>query len=621
MIFIGANSPFGTFQNDTLDRFIYKKLELKIFYGSGARLDSTDSGRHQKKDSYKTGFLIQGHNFKHDSKLIRAIYILTDLQSYTPGYVRTALGKVVEILYAIVPLSPPPETVEERLHVIRTSGPSEQERLPVPTHSSLRPTMRSTDRVRLPRPIVQPRPPPQQVLVRRSTSVQPEPDLLGEILSTEKDALRRISPTPVSSANTNESLDLEKEFRKKDRRGLSLGGSPARKSLMGERFSIPNVAIKNVFGWNFDIFGLEQLTSNRPLVFLGIQLFNAFNVTSVFKTSMDILGNWLLLMEANYHQYNPYHNATHAADVLQAVAYFMKTERLSTYLEPIDQVLCLVAAIIHDLDHPGKTNSFMLVTRHELALLYNDKAILESHHVAFAFKLTTSDPRVNIFENLDPITYRHVRSGIVDTVLATEMVHHYQHVTAFTAALKASFPSVGAASKVSPGESDPFKTEPNTILTRRMLIKCSDVSNPARPLRLTCEWALRICEEFFNETEEELKLGVQLTLPYFIRDTCSLPAAQTGFNDFFTLNLFTPWHEFLQVHDVMRNLRENDAFWRKLIADGVITAAQVLEYFLQNKPGDDPEHPIYSCKLQGHMLIGKDTKNLEVTKLCSRSKD
>lgn len=35
------------------------------------------------------------------------------------------------------------------------------------------------------------------------------------------------------------------------------------------------------------------------------------------------MANWLQVIGANYRRENTYHNATHAADVLQATAYFL----------------------------------------------------------------------------------------------------------------------------------------------------------------------------------------------------------------------------------------------------------------------------------------------------------
>jgi len=44
-----------------------------------------------------------------------------------------------------------------------------------------------------------------------------------------------------------------------------------------------------------------------------------------------------------------------------------------------------IAAAIHDYEHPGLNNSFLISTKAELANRYNDKAVLEMHHVSSAF--------------------------------------------------------------------------------------------------------------------------------------------------------------------------------------------------------------------------------------------
>lgn len=53
----------------------------------------------------------------------------------------------------------------------------------------------------------------------------------------------------------------------------------------------------------------------------------------------------------------------------------------------------------------------------------------------------------------------------------------------------------------------PTSTE-EVNLVKRMLIKCADVSNPTRPLKMCVEWAKRIADEYFNQVwniEETVK--------------------------------------------------------------------------------------------------------------------
>lgn len=74
---------------------------------------------------------------------------------------------------------------------------------------------------------------------------------------------------------------------------------------------------------------------------------------------------------------------------------------LQSSLDQLDEVAALIAATVHDVDHPGRTNSFLCNAGSELAILYNDTAVLESHHAALAFQLTVRDCKSNIFKNID----------------------------------------------------------------------------------------------------------------------------------------------------------------------------------------------------------------------------
>lgn len=150
--------------------------------------------------------------------------------------------------------------------------------------------------------------------------------------------------------------------------------------------------------WNFDIFKLEVLTERRPLLFLGMTIMNLYQVPARLNCDEKIIQNWLAVLEMNYRSQNCYHNSTHAADVLQATARFMQSERLKQVLEPLDEVSALIASAAHDVDHPGKSSQFLCNADNKLAILYNDISVLESHHAALTFKLTLSDDSVNIFK-------------------------------------------------------------------------------------------------------------------------------------------------------------------------------------------------------------------------------
>lgn len=80
-----------------------------------------------------------------------------------------------------------------------------------------------------------------------------------------------------------------------------------------------------------------------------------YRVAERLHCDEQTLRNWLTVMEANYSTHVNYHNSTHATDVMQALARFMRSERLKLLLDPLDEVAALIAAAAHDVGHPGKS--------------------------------------------------------------------------------------------------------------------------------------------------------------------------------------------------------------------------------------------------------------------------
>ncbi|XP_040053120.2 high affinity cAMP-specific and IBMX-insensitive 3',5'-cyclic phosphodiesterase 8B isoform X1 [Gasterosteus aculeatus] len=323
--------------------------------------------------------------------------------------------------------------------------------------------------------------------------------------------------------------------------------------------------------WEFDILELEAATNKRPLTYLGLKVFASFGVCDFLSCPDATLRSWLQLMEASYHSSNSYHNSTHAADVLHATAYFLRKERVKSSLEQLDEVAALIAATVHDVDHPGRTNSFLCNAGSELAVLYNDTAVLESHHAALAFQLTTRDAKSNIFKNTERNQFRTLRQAIIDMVLATEMTRHFEHVSKFansinkpTAAIEESGPASANGDGDGGGPANIRNSPESRLLIKRMLIKCADVANPCRPLRLCVEWAGRISEEYFAQTDEEKSQGLPVVMPVFDRNTCSVPKSQISFIDYFITDMFDAWDAFADLPGLMEHLSENYKYWKAL---------------------------------------------------------
>lgn len=121
---------------------------------------------------------------------------------------------------------------------------------------------------------------------------------------------------------------------------------------------------------------------------MGMALFHHHNLIRKFKIPDLQLHNFLTIIEQGYHKENPYHNAIHAADVAQTLSYFMvnclkgcinqKTSLWildDTVLTDTELFAGIVAALIHDFDHPGVNNTFLVRTQSHKALVYNDISV------------------------------------------------------------------------------------------------------------------------------------------------------------------------------------------------------------------------------------------------------
>ncbi|KAM7342958.1 phosphodiesterase 8 isoform 3-T3 [Cochliomyia hominivorax] len=324
--------------------------------------------------------------------------------------------------------------------------------------------------------------------------------------------------------------------------------------------------LEESLNWEFNIFKLEEVTEKHPLLYLGMEIFRRFDVFSTLGVDETVCKNWLALMESHYHADNSYHNSTHAADVLQATGVFIsQLAAKDLVMDRLEEATALIAAVAHDVDHPGRSSAFLCNSNSPLAILYNDLTVLESHHASTTFRLALADDNVNIFKNLDKDTYKLARSTIIDMILATEMTRHFEHL--------AKFVSVFGA-EVEPRDIVQTEEE-SSILMRRMLIKVADVSNPARPMICCIEWARRIAEEYFTQTDEEKAKELPIVMPMFDRATCSIPKSQIGFIEYIIQDMMHAWDSFIDMPELITYMQINYSQWKKFEEQGIHTLAEI----------------------------------------------
>jgi hypothetical protein len=131
-------------------------------------------------------------------------------------------------------------------------------------------------------------------------------------------------------------------------------------------------------------------------------VFERMDLRQTWQIEESTLRRFLTLIEDGYRK-KQYHNSTHAADVMHAVYFFLTQLGVENVVNPEDVLAGLVASAIHDYDHPGQTNAFLINTSHPLALMYNDSAVLEHYHCAKSFEIILAEENAcNIFSKVIP---------------------------------------------------------------------------------------------------------------------------------------------------------------------------------------------------------------------------
>lgn len=88
--------------------------------------------------------------------------------------------------------------------------------------------------------------------------------------------------------------------------------------------------------------------------------------------------NFMSTLEDHYVKDNPFHNSLHAADVTQSTNVLLNTPALEGVFTPLEVGGALFAACIHDVDHPGLTNQFLVNSSKCSILFWNTKIVIDN---------------------------------------------------------------------------------------------------------------------------------------------------------------------------------------------------------------------------------------------------
>ncbi|KAI0822903.1 HD-domain/PDEase-like protein [Trametes gibbosa] len=272
--------------------------------------------------------------------------------------------------------------------------------------------------------------------------------------------------------------------------------------------------VHSLSSWHFEPHKLPEEEVIACSYILFEALYRIENMRDTVSVPLSSIATFLQHLCQLYRQANTYHNLQHALDVFQAVYFFLvssgvvppvtilledgrtwrrdrdQSDPLVGLLTDEDLFALCIAAVGHDVGHPGLNNAFMKNAKTPLAVVYDDKSVLEQMHYSLILQIMRHHDLSFLLDR--PTNGPLFRQLLLKTVLATDMGVHFDFMADFRALLDgADFPA--------------FKRR---VLVCQALIKCADISNPSRPYLVSQHWATALESEWSSQSllEKHLQL-------------------------------------------------------------------------------------------------------------------
>ncbi|XP_034946825.1 cAMP-specific 3',5'-cyclic phosphodiesterase isoform X4 [Chelonus insularis] len=315
--------------------------------------------------------------------------------------------------------------------------------------------------------------------------------------------------------------------------------------------------LSDIDKWGIDIFRIAELSNNRPLTCVAYTAFQSRDLLKSLAIPPKTFVTFMMTLEDHYVKDNPFHNSLHAADVTQSTHTLLNTPALESVFTPLEITAALFAATIHDVDHPGLTNQFLINSSSELALMYNDESVLENHHLAVAFKLLQNEG-CDIFVNMTKKQRQTLRKMVIDMVLSTDMSKHMS--------LLADLKTMVETKKVAGSGVLLLDNYTDRIQVLENLVHCADLSNPTKPLPLYRRWVGLLMEEFFLQGDREREQNMDIS-PMCDRHNATIEKSQVGFIDYIVHPLWETWADLVHpdAQEILDTLEENRDWYQSMI--------------------------------------------------------
>ncbi|OAD67946.1 hypothetical protein PHYBLDRAFT_127928, partial [Phycomyces blakesleeanus NRRL 1555(-)] len=274
-------------------------------------------------------------------------------------------------------------------------------------------------------------------------------------------------------------------------------------------------------------------------------------------TSSELL-DFLIDVDRGYLP-NAYHSFYHAADVTIVLFAMLSDYDAKQYLTSVDMASLLIAALCHDIGHPGKNNNFQVNIQTDLAKRYNNKSVLECYSCTLTMDLLTKHQLLQHIEEASantgtPTTEAEARISIIKMILATDMIFHYE-LQENLAGLANDGNCLSPCKLLS-------KLEREVLC--QIMLHAADISNALRPWSICKTWSNLVCVEFFGQGDAEKAFGLPIS-PNMDRGQTTQATISLKFGDYIVNPYFEIFAAVFPKSDrLLQLLAENRKEWARL---------------------------------------------------------
>lgn len=327
--------------------------------------------------------------------------------------------------------------------------------------------------------------------------------------------------------------------------------------------------------WFVNTIHLHSLCEPYSLQIATMTMLERWNILPSLKIKERNMRAFLQIIHRGYKS-NPYHGVEHAIDVtarLCAILHHsgMAEKLMMTRKGALNLLAVVIAAVVHDYEHPGVNNAFVVKQQMQPAKAFNHQAVLENHSLFHALSLMEDlFADTCLVENLKHNEQVMMRSTIISMVLATDMSKHFEVMTAFNNKVKNVEMAVSQSGRRnSVAESIKDMSEEQQTLVFQMAMKVADLGHNALPLEVHTAWLKRLQDEFYKQGDKERMLGLPVSALMDREKPGAMdPTNQVGFLSVIVVPLYTTFCEFAPAcSPLLSMVRENYQQCKAIVGD------------------------------------------------------